>query len=84
MTATAPRLDDIANGTIVTLDMVGTSVDNYLVKARDGQGDNRTITLTAKSPTGGCYDFDIYRYNGRWAYGSSAQAVKVVDVVASL
>lgn len=38
--------------------------------------DNRRATFRD-----GNYTFDLYRYNGRWAYGSSAEPARLLDII---
>lgn len=49
-----------------------------------GTGDERRATFRSQDRADRTYDWDAYRFNGRWAYGSSAETLRLVGVHAGL
>lgn len=75
------RLDSIAVGEAVTVTFQGSKIlgnDSYtldlVVAGREGTGDDRRVTLDEAD---GGAEFDVYRFQGRWAYGTSAERLSV-------
>lgn len=83
----AKRLDSLKPGTKVRLKFHGTLSfgnapyeETATFQGVVGEGDNRRALfsdLSSKSP----FDWEAYRYKNRWAYGSSAERLSVVEVV---
>ncbi len=51
----------------------------------EGTGDDRRATFRTKdketwSGTFAAYEWEAYRFKGRWAYGSSAETLRLVEV----
>ena len=49
------------------------------VVAHLGDGDNERVRLSALGYGGADIDFEAYRFEGHWAYGSSAERLSVLD-----
>jgi hypothetical protein len=72
----AKRIDSLVPGQKAQLKLVGSKslgnsesvVDVEFVRI-DGQGETREAVFT---------DFSIYRFQGRWAYGTSAERAQLV------
>jgi hypothetical protein len=77
--STTIRIDNIKPGSIVTLDLAG---DEHVARFEEiiGTGDERVARFTAKSGPCAEYAWDAYRFNGRWAFGTSAQRMSVISV----
>lgn len=83
-----PRLDTITPGSIVTLRFGGSrSLGNdaweeqFRFVGIEGEGDERNATfedVNATTPSRGTWS--AYRYNKRWAYGTSAEPLSLVSV----
>jgi hypothetical protein len=75
-----PRLDTLPAGTRVTLALHGWAGSvEYMTQTFvgiTGAGDERRATFNDEM-TG---DWDAYRYEGGWAYGSSAQRLQLLEV----
>lgn len=73
------RLDSIAVGESVTATFHGSkNLGNepytleVVVAGRSGTGDDRRVTLDDDGAS-----FEVYRFNGHWAYGTSAERLSI-------
>lgn len=80
------RIDQLTPGTQVVLGFVGwgntLTTDNATFVGVTGAGDDRRATFRSAnthSPRGS-YEWDAYRYNGGWVYGTSAQRLRLLEV----
>lgn len=74
------RLDSIAPGESVTVKFHGSKIlgnDSYtldlVLSQRTGSGEDRRVTFADGNDT-----FEVYRYDGHWAYGTSAERLSIV------
>lgn len=93
-TATAtrlPRIDKLASGAFVTLDCAGRYEQRALFVGIVGEGDARRARFVSNShgagngnvlreDATGYYEWEAYRYNGGWAFGTSAERLRVLEV----
>lgn len=85
------RLDKIARGSFLLLDLNGHEFSALFIGIA-GEGDDRRARFVSTHKgednriTGGDRDgfstWEAYRYNGRWAFGASAERLSVVEVLA--
>lgn len=84
-TTAAPRFDKLNVGDVITIQCY------YRGEAKEpeqafflgiiGEGDDRRAKLATVFDAGGegrMLEWEIYRYSGRWAYGSSADRISIV------
>lgn len=77
------RIDNLTPGDVVNLTFTerGESTNELAVfVGLDGEGDARRATFRQASGSGS-FEWDAYRYSGRWAYGSSADRLSLYSVV---
>lgn len=84
-----PRLDKITPGSVVTLQFhEGAGQDSYedtvLFLGVEGSGNERRAKFMSQTGGTATYTWEAYRYNGRWAYGTSADRLSVICVDKSL
>lgn len=94
MRTTLPRIDALQPGTAILLDFCsGTQsygrVEPALFVGVEGKGDDRRATFVQVSTSGPMgpqgqlsYEWQAYRYEGRWAVGSSADVLRLHTVLA--
>ena len=83
----AIRLDKLAEGTGVMLNfhvgkrIVETSEARFV--RMEGEGEDRHAVFRSRGRKGknGWYEWEAYRYKGRWAYGSSADLITVHSIL---
>jgi hypothetical protein len=82
------RIDNLEPETPVRLRFCGGFAGNQ-VREEDavfvqivGEGNDRRATFRSSypNPEDGTYEWDAYRYNRRWAYGSSAEPLRLLEV----
>lgn len=73
------RIDNLNNGDAVRLDLAGDE-EVALFVAVNGEGNDRRATFVQVTPAGS-YEWDAYRYNGGWAFGTSADRLRLVEVI---
>lgn len=80
------RIDRLAPDTLVRLRFVGrwgneTREEWARFLGIDGTGDERLAKFRSfyDGKPGGTYDWEAYRYSGRWAYGTSADPLQLVN-----
>jgi hypothetical protein len=82
---TKPRIDKLSPGSVVELALFTGSKYEHVQKAMfmslKGEGDTRRASFLFRSGSGDTYEVDLYRYHGRWAWGSSADRVSLDSVV---
>jgi hypothetical protein len=78
------RIDSLTPGSSVTLSFKtwGTTYEERAIFIKIiGEGNDRKARfLSVNSPGEQTYEWDAYRYQGRWVYGSSAQALSLASV----
>jgi hypothetical protein len=79
------RIDTLNPGDTVLLDFgKDAGPDEEAVFMRIiGEGDNRRaefVSMDTSGPAPSLYVWQAYRYNGRWAYGTSADPLRLVRV----
>lgn len=76
------RIDKLTPGSHVTLRFCGLGPDNaepaVFVKV-EGEGDDRHAHFISKDGTK-VYEWEAYRFEGRWSYGSGAEALYLLSV----
>lgn len=81
------RIDNLKPGTIVVLDTGYDEPERAIFLGIDGEGDEREARfaqfLAGPGPAR-IQEWQAYRFNGRWAYGSGASALKLVDTLGEL
>lgn len=80
-TTSAPRIDSLQPGTKVVLDFAGKYTEEHVFQGIRGEGDSRVARFDGTSHLGGPYSWEAYRYNGRWAFGTSAEWLRLDKVV---
>jgi hypothetical protein len=75
-----PRIDKLAPGTGVVLSFAGKYTESALFVGITGTGDQREADFVSINNSGRVYEWSAYRYNGSWAYGSSAERLSLVFV----
>lgn len=94
-TTQAPRIDQLDRGAIVVLEcgagkrayderalfvgIIGEHDDRRarFVSVSEGGGNHNRLRDDAK----GYYEWEAYRYNGRWAFGTGAERIAVMEVL---
>lgn len=80
-----PRIDSLHPGSIVALKFHARSYNgpreesSFFVKIT-GEGNDRRATFMSKDYDGSLYEWEAYRHNGHWAYGSGGDRLSVLDV----
>jgi hypothetical protein len=77
------RIDSLKPGDVVTLRFVGrwgnsTYEERMEFVGITGAGDDRRATF--RTPGYANDDWDAYRFNGRWCYGTSADPLVLLEV----
>jgi hypothetical protein len=75
------RIDNLAVGSEITLRFHGsngnqTHEETFIFRGISGEGDERRATFQYSGNVDDVWE--AYRYNGRWAYGSSADRLSIV------
>lgn len=76
------RIDSLKPGTKVTLRFMrefqgtGSYDEDAIFEGITGTGDDRLATFSST----GDFSWSAYRFNGRWAYGSSAETLRLVAI----
>lgn len=73
------QLDKMTVGKILTLDF-GNHIDDAVFIGITGEGDHRKAHLVSATKGGALMPWEAYRFNGRWAFGSSAERVSIIGV----
>lgn len=88
-----PRLDTLERGSFVLLDFNGQYEERAMFVGIVGEGDDRHarfVTIDTLEPRPrvsgghyykGYYEWEAYRYNGRWAFGTSAEPLRLLEVL---
>ena len=75
------RIDSLAANQNVLLQFAGYT-ERALFKGVSGSGDERVAKFTSvDSDTHKIYEWEAYRYCGRWAYGTSAQPLRAIEIL---
>jgi hypothetical protein len=75
----ALRIDKLTPGTSVVLDM-GYEAENSVFLGIEGSGDKREARFLSVDKDGKTYEWRAYRYNGHWAYGTSADYLRLDQI----
>jgi hypothetical protein len=70
------RIDQLTPGSIVML-AYADGTDRALFRGITGTGNDRYAQFTDSNGT----EWDAYRFRGGWAYGSSGQRLRLVQVI---
>lgn len=82
------RLDRIAAGSFVRLNFNNRYEEKAVFLGVEGTGDKRRAKFLSTTDPGkgiggkGYYEWEAYRYNGGWAFGSSAERLILDEVLA--
>lgn len=81
----ARRIDSLKAGDKVVLEFTGSMgneghVETMIFKGITGEGTQRRATFADVYDS--TSDWEAYRYNGYWAYGTSADRLRLLEVVA--
>ena len=77
------RLDSITPGSLITIRLDNSDdTEQAVFVGITGDGEDRCATLISETMEGGSHHWEAYRMNKRWVYGSSADSLSVVAVVA--
>jgi hypothetical protein len=74
------RIDRLTPGTNVTLGFDHGTEPATFIDFADNEGDPRATFESMDIDTGRTYRWEAYRYNGHWAYGTSADRLRLVGV----
>ncbi len=79
--ANVMRIDKLVSGTVAKLKFHGSRgnqgyIEEFYFLGIDGKGDDRTAEFQYIE---GEMTWKAYRYNGRWAYGTSADRLSLVE-----
>lgn len=72
------RLDKLPALTVVSIE-IKYGVEEVVFIGIDGEGDDRKARFLSRGYHGEVYEWAAYRMNGRWAYGTSGDRLKVTD-----
>lgn len=80
----ARRIDSLVTGDKVVLEFTGSMgnsgyTDTVVFKGIEGEGDKRRATFADVYDASS--EWQAYRYNGYWAYGSSADRLRLLEVI---
>lgn len=76
-----PRIDTLTPGTEVTLDFAGRYAEDVTFLGIDGEGDDRRARFRSyDNDQARYYEWEAYRYEGRWAFGIGAGTLRLVSV----
>lgn len=75
-----PRIDTLVIGQVVTLNFADRYTQNLVFGGIKGDGDDRRAKFIGVYVEGNAYDFEAYRVNGRWCFGSSAERLYLDEV----
>lgn len=80
----ARRIDSLAIGTKVLLEFTGSMgnsgyTETMIFKGIEGTGDDRRATFADEYDASA--EWQAYRYNGYWAYGTSADRLRLLEVI---
>ena len=79
------QIDRLEPGTAVLLEMFNRSEalppEHALFLGVVGEGESRRAHFSQMLKPGASFDWEAYRFGGRWAYGSSADRMRVVGVL---
>lgn len=79
----SPRIDKLPALAKVLLDFCdGRGEDEAVFVGVVGEGDDRRARFLSTDSEGGAYEWEAYRYGGRWAWGTSADRLRVLEVIA--
>lgn len=82
-TTKLPRLDNLKPGSFIVLDFAGRYERPAIFIGITGEGDDRDANFVSPDFDGrDTYSWSAYRYNGHWAFGSSAERLRLVEVLA--
>lgn len=85
MSNTSHRLDRIAPGSTLEITTFYRNAphdpERVVFLGIEGSGDDRRAKFMQTGPDGKPFTWDAYRYGGRWAYGSSADRLRVDAVL---
>lgn len=81
----ARRIDSLEAGSAVVLEFVGsmgnaTYTEKSVFQGIEGTGDKRRARFV-DNQTAVPFEWEAYRFNGHWAYGSSADRLRLLEVV---
>jgi hypothetical protein len=76
------RIDNLKPGALVLLRFdYGDEPERAVFCGVIGSGEERRARFAQASDDGLLYDWEAYRFGGRWCYGSSAGRLSVVEIV---
>lgn len=75
------KLDQLEPGDFVLLAFAAENEERAVFLKMTGEGDDRRATFLQFRNDGSYYEWDAYRYSGRWAYGSSADVLRLLEVL---
>jgi hypothetical protein len=79
---TESRFDKVPVGSvIITHDPKYGYEDSAILVGRTGEGENREIQLVSRAGSRDAYEWGIYRFQGRWVYGTSADRIQLWSYV---
>ena len=75
------RIDSLKSLSAVVLDFNGKFTEPAVFLGIEGEGDDRRAKFAqpTEHTESGYYTWDAYRYNGKWAYGTSAERLSLVS-----
>lgn len=77
------RIDKLAPGSFVEL-KIGGNFEHALFVGVRGKGDERRaafVQVADVPPSPHMFEWEAYRFNGHWAYGSSAELLRLSAVL---
>lgn len=77
---TRPKMGQLQPGQQVLLGFKGSDEVAWFV-AMEGEGESRRIKFLQNGPDGKPFDWEAYRYEGHWAYGTSADRLVLRQVL---
>lgn len=78
-----PRIDTLKAGSTVEL-VFRYGVERAVFLGITGTGDDRRARFLQLNVDGEPYEWEAYRYNGRWAYGTSADRLTLYAVLCEI
>lgn len=74
------RIDRLTPGTKVTLGFAYGRESAVFIGLANNEGDPRATFESVDADTGKPYRWEAYHYNGHWAYGTSADRLRLVSI----
>lgn len=76
-----PRIDSLTSGDVVLLDFNGKYEEHAIFVSMENRGKPDRSAKFVQASGGRVLEWEAYRYNGMWAYGSSAERLSVVEAI---